>query len=865
MSPSSEGTSISERIRSLLEEIEYIQVVGHPREVPPQAGVFEPVPDQLHPKVAKYLQDKYPQGLYRHQSQAIISALAGHHTIVTTKTSSGKSVIFLSPVVDSMLRDEKATGLFIYPTRALANDQYLSLRDALGAVGIYSLDNLKTSVAVKKYDGSTEQHHRKPIREHGRAILTNPDMLHIGILGNHELWDRFFRHLKYVVIDEAHEYRGVFGSNVAYLMRRVRQICRLYGSDPVFIATSATCKNPLEHARNLTGLEFSLIGSDQDGSIQGHKTYFLTQSRGMPHIDAAANLAMRLTLLKLSSLTFCPSRMSAEKKFYSLVKRHSDLTGLMEVYRAGLSAAHREKIESRLKERSLLGVLCTNALELGIDVGQLDVVVMVGFPHTMMSMWQRAGRVGRAGKEGVVIVLSSNNPVDRFFLNHQDVFYARENEPLTLTLTNQTIVTGHFACARKEMGGDHHRLDPAIFGPPVVELAKQFDEGLANDRSILFQDVPHAEVTIRGIQDYTYRICHGADSIGEIGSSQILREAYPYATYFHGGQKYRVKAIIDGEKKVVVAPDPSAPETRALRRVDISNAKKLRIREFDGVTICYGDLVVRETVGQCYEVDEAGEATGVNHTFKPRVRTFPSVGTWVDLSPAFLSKLGMDLTPEQVQGGVHALEHMLAQMLTVLVPCDANDYSSTYLHRKAENNYTIYIYDNVHGGIGLSRSAFDLFQTLVARATEAMEACSCTDDEGCPFCIQQSGCSAENANLSKRGALDIAEALQTTTALPPNRDLDFTHEAQPGPVVILNVGETVFHPKFGVGSVTEATPAAEDAPAKWVVTFESGRAVPFADPKLLSKVETGTLKTCSACGERCPSAAASCPQCGNPL
>lgn len=865
MPQSHKSGSVSESVRSLFGEIDYIQVVGKPLEIAPQPGTFEPVPEQLHPRVVQYLTTRYPGGLYRHQARAIVSALAGQHTIVTTKTSSGKSVIFMAPVVDSMLRDGQATGLFIYPTRALANDQYFSLKNALEAVGIYSLDSLKSSVAVKKYDGSTEQHHRKAIREHGRAILTNPDMLHIGILGNHELWDRFFRNLKYVVIDEAHEYRGVFGSNVAYLMRRIRQICCLYGADPVFIATSATCKNPLEHARNLTGLEFNLIGSDQDGSIQGHKTYFLAQSRGMPHIEAAANLAMRLTLLKLSSLTFCPSRMSAEKKFYSLVKRHPDLTGLMEVYRAGLSADHREKIELRLKERSLLGVLCTNALELGIDVGQLDVVVMVGFPHTMMSMWQRAGRVGRAGKEGAVIVLSSNNPVDRFFLNHQDIFYARENEPLTLTLTNQTIVTGHFACARKEMGGDHHRLEPDIFGLPVVELSKQFDEGFANDRSVLFQDVPHAEVTMRGIQDYTYKICHGNDSIGEIGSSQILREAYPYATYFHGGQKYRVKAIIDGEKKVVVAHDPSAPETRALRRVDISNAKKLRIREFDGVTICYGDLVVRETVGQCYEVDEMGKATGVNHSFKPRVRTFPSLGTWVDFSPTFLAKLGTDLPPEQVQGGVHALEHMLAQMLTVLVPCDANDYSSTYLHKKAENAYTLYIYDNVHGGIGLSRSAFDLFEKLLGRAVEAMEACSCTEDEGCPFCIQQSGCSAENAHLSKRGALDLAEVLKVTTGLTPARDLDFTRDGQPDSVVTLNIGDTVFHSKFGIGSVTEVSPAAEDAAPKWVVTFEKGRAVPFADPNLLSKIEAGALKPCSACGERCPTGAVSCPQCGNSI
>jgi DEAD/DEAH box helicase domain-containing protein len=755
------------RLASLIEQTirasNALEIVGTPKTFPRKPPAFYAGPLRLSPCLREYVAQSFPQGLWVHQGKALYSVLSGNNTVVTTPTSSGKTLVFTLPAAQNILDESKSCALFIYPTKAVTNDQLNFVRNLLKTVGL-------GQVWAEKYDGSTPQHYRNEVRQKAQIVLTNPDMLHIGILNNHDKWMRFFGNLKLVVLDEAHEYRGVFGSNVAFLIRRLRQVSALYGATPSFVAASATATNAMEHLTNLTNLPFSPVGPEEDGSEQGERAYILCRPRGVNYIDAATRLTVSLVRQGVSILTFCPSRVIAEKKFYGAVRANREVADRLAVYRAGLKAQERERIETELKRGNIKGVFSTNAQELGIDIGVLDACILVGFPPTMMSMWQRSGRVGRSGKEGVIIVVASDNLIDRYFLDHQDEFFGRSNEKLVTSLENETILIDHLACAKKEVNGEYTRIDVGIFGPQFKELLERYSRHEIDD-SLLYSDNPHPEVSIRNIRDAQYSIRCGSEDIGEISAQQILTEAYEGAVYYHGGQKYRVKHIVEGERRVIVDPEPSPKETRHLTKVRIEKGSPFKVKKWPRFQIAFSHMKVFQVTGAYIELGEDGKPVGQFPT-RPRTREFPTHGFYLELGKETVTELSAGQPLARVAAGLHGMEHVMAGLVPVLVPCDPFDFNSETVCKQGENA-AVLIYDNVHGGIGLSECAYDNFETLLDRSLELISSCDCTYEQGCPFCIQSSRCFEFNENLDKGTALSILRQLREWCKAEPEVTREF--------------------------------------------------------------------------------------------
>ncbi len=430
--------SIIASVQDILSAEENLHTLYDPAVDGPRSGRYRSLAEsQLHPDVKAALASRFEDGLYMHQHEAIESIQGGQNTVVATRTSSGKSLIYSLPVCDALCRDPQATALFLYPQKALANDQLLKLRQLME--NIEPLADLQNSnpELVSRYDGSVPPQERKGIRENSQIVMSNPDMLHLGILNYHETnWRSFFEHLKYVVIDECHEYRGIFGTNVAYVLRRLRQICEFHGSSPQFIATSATVQDPKGHMELLTGAPFACVDADRDGSMQGRRKFWMV--RGEDHYyDTGRKLGKKLADAGLTSLVFCPSRVSAERMVSRTVRPDELEASQTRVYRSGLSARQREEIENGLRTGDVKLVYSTSALELGIDIGEIDVVICVGLPHSMMSFWQRETELTRGT---LVEILKQSGRLAEFKVNPQ-AFMTEVSKLITRTM-NELVIDG---------------------------------------------------------------------------------------------------------------------------------------------------------------------------------------------------------------------------------------------------------------------------------------------------------------------------------------------------------------------------------------------------------------------------------------
>ncbi|MFN8707856.1 MAG: DEAD/DEAH box helicase, partial [Planctomyces sp.] len=533
----------------VLSSTENLKVIYNPLVDAGRCGAFRSLLDSsLCSHIVEYLSERFPNGLYSHQHEAIESVLAGNHTVLATRTSSGKSLIYSLPALHMLCQTPHSTALFLFPQKALANDQLIKLREMAAAIPCVSQLHADHPLLVSRYDGSVDSASRPAIREQVQVMLTNPDMLHFSVLQHHENhWARYFANLKLVAIDECHEYRGIFGTNVAMIIHRLRQICQHYGSDPTFIATSATVSEPREHMQKLTGLPFHCINPSSDGSQQGQRKLWMVT--GAEHFyDFGRKLALQLAEQGLTVLAFCPSRVAAERMLSRIPRKDEELSHVR-VYRSGLSTAEREEIESGLRDRTVRVVFSTSALELGIDIGEIDVVVCVGLPHSMMSLWQRVGRAARGGREGAAIFIPADSPIDTYYANHPEELFAKDHEPLVLNLTNQRLLCQHYACALQEGAGREERLNFETLGPEIRTIHDLRSAGRL-DRDEFYRAEPHMEISIRGAGEGAYKLMEGDDFIGEIDSFHLLRESCRNAIYRHGGRSFRVKDVIRGRKVV---------------------------------------------------------------------------------------------------------------------------------------------------------------------------------------------------------------------------------------------------------------------------------------------------------------------------
>ncbi len=714
--------------------------------VPPVYGTLN-VP--LGGALESYL-EQHRIRLYSHQCDAVNRIRSGKNVIITTPTASGKTLAFNLPVFEELESDAGARALYLYPTKALSNDQFSTLEQMSQFTGIPARPAI--------YDGDTPQSKRAAIRENSRVIVSNPHELH-QVLSWHAKWRPFFSNLKFIVIDEAHRYRGVFGSHIALLIRRLLRLCHHYGSSPQFILSTATLANPLEFAGRLTGLPFELV--DEDGSPQGRKHFVLYN----PFYDGVGerstyqetkDLLVSCVKENLQTLCFTGSRKMAE--LVTLWAREdarrssARLAESISAYRAGYLPEERRLIERRLKDGEMKGVVSTNALELGIDIGSLDAVIIAGYPGTMMSARQQAGRAGRKGGDSLAILVGFANPLDQYFMHHPHHFFSRSHEHAIIDTGNPYIVSGHLLCAAAELPlneTDDLKYFGELFPELLSDLASS-DLTRKTSRGWVYSGRGRAAdaVKLDGICGLTFRImCHGR-LLETMDRGQAFREAHKGAIMLHQGETYVVSEMDLETHTVRVTESDVDYYTQPLKVVDLSIIQTLETRVIKGARCAYGDVEVTEQYTS-YKIKRKDTIIGVEPLVLPPI-TFRTKAFWVIPTPDTGQRLaGSKLDPA---GGLHGAEHAVIAIMPLHVMCDRWDIGGLSSPGFGENcEPVIFVYDGYEGGIGLAEKAYEILPDIFSSAHELIQDCGC--DEGCPSCIYSPKCGNDNQPLDKQAAI----------------------------------------------------------------------------------------------------------------
>ncbi|HSZ68990.1 MAG TPA: DEAD/DEAH box helicase [Solirubrobacteraceae bacterium] len=752
------------------------RLVREAREGPGEARLLE-LPEGLHPDVRGGLARAGIERLYAHQEQALRAAWAGP-TIVTTGTASGKSLCFNLPTLEVLCRDARARALYLYPTKALAQDQ----ARALAAFG------LGERVRPAIYDGDTPREARAQIRRRANIVLTNPDMLHLGILPNHGAWGDLFANLAVVVIDEAHVYRGVFGSHVANVLRRLRRIAAAYGTEPRFLLASATIANPRELAERLTGLEdVELV--DRDGAPAPRRQIAMWNP---PLTDAAlgarrsalaeaAEVVARLVREGARVICFIKSRKGVEVLTrivqQDLEDSEPELAELVVPYRGGYTPQQRRELEGRLMRGELRAVITTDALELGIDIGELDAAVVVTFPGTVASLRQMWGRAGRRGR-GLALYVAGEDALDQFFCRHPDEFLTRPVEAAILDHESPQIYLAHLLCAAFE--GPLSREDAELLGPRWEAGAEQLAGAgalrrRANGAFVARHpdEYPAATVSLRSASREHFGIVDvvSGELLGTTEAARAHTTVHEGAIYMHLGRSYEVRELDLEQRRALVAPFDGDWYTQPKRETDTTIERLLDRREALGVTLSFGEVSVSDTV-LAYQRRRWSDHAQLDLVALDLPQTsFSTQALWYELEPRALRTGGdaqalADAVPlEELLGALHATEHAQIAVLPLIAMCDRWDIGglSTNLHPQT-GGPTIFIYDGHPGGVGITRAAFARFEELCRDAQRLIAECPCR--EGCPSCVQSPKCGNLNEPLSKLGARLLLEAMLAAVPSP---------------------------------------------------------------------------------------------------
>ncbi len=715
------------------------------------------IPDDLHPLVHQALARVGVTSLYTHQREALLAAWEGP-TIVTTGTASGKSLCFQLPTLEVLVSDPSARALYLYPTKALAQDQ----ARALHAFG------LTKQIRPAIYDGDTPRQDRAAIRKRSNLIITNPDMLHVGILPHHASWGDLLANLAFVVIDEAHVYRGVFGSHVANVLRRLRRAAAIYRTAPRFLLTSATIANPLELAEGLTGLrDINLV--DGDGAPRSERRVaiwnppLLDEQLGVraSSLYEAAELFSELVRAGARTICFIKSRKAVE-----LILRHSvdrlpsELAARIAPYRGGYTPAQRHEIEARLASGELLGVVATDALELGIDIGSLDAAICVTFPGTVASLRQMWGRAGRRGR-GLAVYIAGEDALDQFFARHPDEFLRRPVEAAIIDPTSPEIHAEHLLCAAHE--APLTEADEEILGPGVIEGAQQLVQArLLRERATGFvpsraDDYPAARVALRSASADSFILIDASSGevLGTIEAARAYSTVHDGAIYLHMGRSYEVLELDLGARRALLEPFSGEHFTQTKREIMIYVERLAAQRATHGVKLSFGSVVYTETV-LGYQRKHLQDQRVIDFQGLDLPTTeFSTRALWYELDELIAAE---PFPAEHLLGALHALEHGQIAVLPLIAMCDRWDIGglSTNAHPQT-GGPTIFIYDGHPGGVGITRRGFDQFTRLVGDARRLIGECGCS--RGCPSCVQSPKCGNLNESLSKAGALELLARL----------------------------------------------------------------------------------------------------------
>ncbi len=723
------------------EELAYLTTEGA------REARLAPIPEGLSPQVRDAIG---VEALYGHQRAAWDTAARGENVIVTTGTASGKTLAFNLPVLDALAREPKLRALYLYPTKALAQDQARALSH-------YRLPKLRAAI----YDGDTPAEQRWHVRKWANVILSNPDMLHVGVLPHHDRWGDVLANLRYVIVDEAHVYRGVFGSHVANVLRRLRRLARVYGAEPQFLLASATISNPGELAQRLLGAPATVIGDDAapraERTIALWNPPLVDEELGLraSALGEASRLLASLVERELRTLVFAKSRKAAELIHRFAADRLGDDSRLSP-YRAGYTPAQRREIERRLVAGELLGVSATNALELGIDIGLLDAVVSVGFPGTVASLRQQWGRAGRRG-HGLAVLVASEDALDQYFMREPDALLGRRVEAAILDHANPRVLDGHVRAAAFEAPLDD--ADRAELGDEALERAALLPELKRTKAGYVWagRDYPAARVPLRATDADSFTVVDaGSGSIlGLVERGRAYSTVHEGAVYLHLGESFLVRELDLESRTALVVPYPGDYYTQPKKETSTAILEELRTERRLGLDLSFGRITVTEQViGYQRKSVQTQETIDVVPLLMPET-AFDTEAIWYLPEPAHLE--GLDDLPKLL-GALHAAEHAMIAILPLWAMCDRWDIGglSTNLHFQT-GRPTVFVYDGHPGGVGITERGFDAFEGWVEDTVKMIAGCPC--EQGCPSCVQSPKCGNLNEMLDKSSALTLLRRL----------------------------------------------------------------------------------------------------------
>jgi len=744
--------------------------VTHVEHVPARTGRRADWPAWTDPLLVEHLRLAGVERPWEHQVAAAELAHGGSSVVVATGTASGKSLAYLLPVLTDLLGDDRATALYLAPTKALATDQLRAVR-ALNLV----------AVRAATYDGDTPREERDWVRRHGRLVLTNPDMLHRGVLPRHADWGAFLRSLRYVVVDECHSYRGVFGSHVALVLRRLRRLCAKYGASPVFVLASATARDPEVSASRLTGVP--VVPVTDDASPRGTTEFALWEPPLMPAFASSqgggehgapvrrsataetGDLLADLVVEGARTIAFVRSRRGAESVSLSarraLQEAAPALVPQVAAYRAGYLPEERRQLERQLQSGELVGVAATNALELGLDVSGLDAVVLTGWPGTVASVWQQAGRAGRAGQGALAVFVARDDPLDTYLVHHPQALFGRPVETTVLDPANPYVLGPHLGCAAAELPLTQQDLE--LFGTPR-EVRLVLDDLVrrgvlrSRPRGWFWTSRERPEVDIRGTGGPPVRLVETGTGrlLGTVDASSAHSQAHTGAVYLHQGESWLVDALDLEESVALVHAEEPDYSTSARDVTDIAIVQELRAASYDGVELRFGTVdVTHQVVSYLKKRIGSGEVLGEEPLDLPP-RQLRTRAVWYTVTPGLLD--GAGLSSADVPGAAHAAEHAAIGLLPLFATCDRWDIGgvSTALHPDT-GTCTVFVYDGHPGGAGFAEQGFVRGAAWLRATREAIASCECP--HGCPSCVQSPKCGNGNEPLDKQGAVRLLDAV----------------------------------------------------------------------------------------------------------
>lgn len=799
---------------------------------------------ELHPEIWKLLNSKGIKTLYSHQTRGLDSIAIGKHVISTTPTSSGKSLIYQLPILNTLIYTPEVTSILLFPTKALSQDQYRTLRE-------FSDELPFSSDLIATYDGDTEKETRQWVRENASVLLTNPDTLHASVIPQHERWSRVLRNLRFVVVDEMHAYRGTFGAHVALILRRLRRICAIYGNHNLqFVASSATLKDAESHFSKMVGVDESLvdwISEKDDGSPCGQRSLvgWSPNSANGSMIGDTAKLIVELAKLKVRTIVFCSIRKTVElvmKEVRAKLKHDPELVRTIMSYRGGYSAKDRRKIENKMFSGSLNCIVATNALEVGIDIGGLDVVLMCGFPVSLSSFEQEMGRAGRRGLESMCMLVSGTDPVSQYYVTKMDQLVNNKQwDDLCVDLKNLMVLEAQIQCAFHELPVSNDTLGQEwinwfnfvewdVFEMMVREKLKWDTDWNKWTCADSYLPHPPMQVSIRSIEEESYAV---VDTTGDNGRQEIIEQVetsrmtftlYEGGIFIHQGLPYLVREVNSDDKYAIVQRTNVDWTTsqRDFTDVDPVLIERIKVLTRSSVNVYFGNILKTSVVFGFFKMSSAGKILDAVEVNNPPIK-YHSKGVWIDVDKPTLEMVKDHAL--NIPGAIHAVQHAIMNIIPKSISVGSKDemnceckapekeFASRQSQRKRPSR--IILFDNKGGkyGCGLSSRVFEMIDTVLVEALKAIEACDC--EYGCPNCCAGYQCTENSLVLSKWGAIAILRSFlgisQPLNGIPrgpePNMP-EITIET------VVGVDEFAKVPVSSLVEIEESSGNKEDTPAK---------------------------------------------------